>query len=167
MVKCPFCHSANVEAEHDYNEVKNEIKKYANEIEDVIPQMHDLINTALSYDPYEDEEYLKRLEEKGFAYVCLDCGHAFYEYDPDKKLNPIEITKEEFEKIIYDELALYSRFGGMVLDDDTKNRLIQTLVGNRKKFYREMAYDVVEEFKTRSSELDEFVADIKMNELPS
>ena len=39
MVKCPFCHLTNVEAEGDYNEVKNEIRKHAKDISEVLPEM--------------------------------------------------------------------------------------------------------------------------------
>lgn len=167
MVKCPFCHSANVEAEHDYNEIKNEIKKYAKEISEVLPGANELINTALLYNPYDDDEYLKRLEEKGLSYFCLDCGNVFYEKDSDLGLNPVEITKEEFETIILDELSNTNFFGGVMLDNDTKENLIKSLIGNRKKYYKEMAYRLIEDFKDRSSELDEYILDKKIEELPS
>ncbi len=167
MVKCPFCHSTNVEAEHDYNEVKNEIRKHAKDISEVLPEMTDIINTALLYNPYDDEEYLKRLEEKGLAYFCLECGNEFYEKDTDMGLNPVEITKEEFEQIILDELSDTTNFGGVMLDDETKKNLIQSLIGNRKKYYKEMAIKLIEDFKDRSYELNEFLVDKKMNEFTS
>lgn len=60
MYRCPFCHSTNIEQERDYNELKIELKEIMKENEKDMPlELKQILNEAIVYDLYNDEQYLK------------------------------------------------------------------------------------------------------------
>ena len=66
MYRCPFCHSTNIEQERDYNELKKELKEIMKENEKDMPlELKQILNEAIVYDLYNDEQYLKNLELHG------------------------------------------------------------------------------------------------------
>ncbi len=75
MYRCPFCHSTNIEQERDYNELKIELKEIMKENEKDMPlELKQILNEAIVYDLYNDEQYLKNLELHGMTLFCNDCG---------------------------------------------------------------------------------------------
>ena len=73
MYRCPFCHSTNIEQERDYNELKIELKEIMKENEKDMPlELKQILNEAIVYDLYNDEQYLKNLELHGMTLFCND-----------------------------------------------------------------------------------------------
>lgn len=150
QIRCPYCHSHDVELETTYEEMVKETQEQLKELEKhperEIGNIKEVMKEILLYNPYEDDEYLDRLDKKGFEYQCLDCGCIFYEkekYDEDVLLHD-EITKEEYISIVCDAIEKY-----LPKDHNEKmKKMVPFIISkNRKKFYREMAIDEVEEIK--------------------
>ena len=172
MYRCPFCHSTNIEQERDYNELKKELKEIMKEIEKDMPlELKQILNEAIVYDLYNDEQYLKNLELHGMTLFCNDCGYIFKEYDVVDDANfipPTEISKEEFEQVILD--ALHKQRRTIVeLDTEEKEKMfLQIACGKRKKFYKEMDQKVVHDLSETSKMLDEIeLEEEENNNLPS
>ena len=131
MYRCPFCHSTNIEQERDYNELKIELKEIMKENEKDMPlELKQILNEAIVYDLYNDEQYLKNLELHGMTLFCNDCGYIFKEYDVVDDANfipPTEISKEEFEQVILDALHKQRR---TIIELDTEEKEKSTPVND-------------------------------------
>lgn len=162
MYKCPFCHSNNISKEGDFDKFKEKIKEIleseSTDEEEMPEAIKKLFNDLLLYDMYDDEEYLKKLEERGITLICNDCGTIFDEKDEVSEENfvmPTEITKEEFYNILSDGIEEHKdELPESVLLD--KENFISGLCERKNKFYKEKAHELVEDLLASIKFLNDF-----------
>lgn len=168
MYKCPFCHSNKISKEGDFNEFKGKIKEImeTEESKELPTSLKRAFNDLLLYDMYDDEQYLKNLEEHGLTLICDDCGTIFKEKDEINEENfvmPSEITKEEFYDILIKGIEENkNEMPETVLLD--KDEFISGLCDKRKKYYKEKAYEMIEDLLVSIRLMNEFSFDNEGND---
>jgi len=167
---CPFCHSENIEQERPFEEVKKEIIENIKEIGQMENVDFKLDESMLDYNPYDDEAYLKRLEEHGLELTCKDCGTTFYEKDEvqiDMQNTPIPISSQEYFEIIFNGLP--DIFGGdNEFSELQKKMFIEMETKSVKVYYRQKALEKVEAFKRAQERMPKlFDKEDETPELPS
>lgn len=165
---CPFCHSTNIEKERPFEEIKKELLENIKEIGQMEGVDLKLDENQLNYNPYDDERYLKRLEEHGLELTCKDCGTTFYEND-EVNINdkvPTPITSQEYFEIIFSNLP--DLFGN---DNEfaelQKKMFIEMETKSVKVYYKEKALEKVAAFNRAKERLNEVVESNTTSELPS
>ncbi len=165
---CPFCHSTNIEKERPFEEVKKELLENIKEIGQMEGIDFKLDDEQFNYNPYDDEKYLKRLEEHGLEFTCKDCGTTFYEKD-EVNLNkevPTPISSQEYFKIIFSNLP--DLFGNDNEFSELQKKLfIEMETKSIKVYYKEKALEKVEAFKKAKERMQEVVDSNSTPQLPS
>lgn len=160
MYKCPFCHSNKISKEGDFNEFKEKIKEIIETegSEDLPSSLRKAFNDLLLYDMYDDEQYLKNLEEHGITLVCDDCGTIFKEKDKIEEENfimPTEVPKEEFFSILSDGIEKHkNELPESILMD--KEEFISGLCERKNKYFKEKAYELIEDLLASIKIMKEF-----------